>query len=288
MATNRIALSRPLRWGAIKNRIVDWITFALMALVAATTVGPFVIMLSVSLTKNMSVITFPLPLIPRPFTLGNFTVLFQKTMVLRWLLNSVYVTGLGTLCTLITSSMAGYAFARGDFIGKAFWFTAFLGIFMVPLTARIVPLFIVMTRLGLANTYWVLFMPQLASMFGTFMLRQQYLTIPRDYDDAAVMDGASRFLIFSRVLLPQIGPALATLAVLRFMGSWNSFLYPMIMTTRARLQVLPVGLATVARSGGDAGLDMAGAAMGFLPTFFAFLIGQKYVIQGITMSGIKG
>jgi multiple sugar transport system permease protein len=245
-------------------------------------------MTSVSLTANMVGITFPIDLIPDPFTLDNFATLFNKTMILRWLLNSVFVTTVGTLSTLITSSMAGYAFARGDFIGKAFWFTAFLGIFMVPLTARIVPLFIVMSKLGLVNTYWVLLMPQWASMFGTFMLRQAYLSIPRDYDDAALIDGATRFQIYYKILLPQITPSLATLAVLRFMGNWNSFLYPMIMTSRAHLRVLTVGLGTVAREGGDAGLEMAGAVVGFLPTFIVFLIGQRYVIQGIQMSGLKG
>jgi len=272
----------------LRTNSINLITFILMLAVALTTVGPFLIMTSVSLTRDVVAITFPIKLIPDPFTLDNFALLFGKTMVLRWLLNSVYVATVGTLTTLITSSMAGYAFARGDFIGKNLWFTAFLGIFMVPMSAKIVPVFIILSKMGLVNTYWSLLMPYFASMFGTFMLRQQYLGIPRDYDDAALIDGASRFQVYYKVLLPQIGPALATLAVLRFMSNWNSFLYPMIITSRGHLRTLTVGLGTVAREGGDAGLDMAGAVIGFLPTFFVFLLGQKYIIQGVTLSGLKG
>jgi len=233
-------------------------------------------------------ISFPIRLIPNPITLDNFLLLFRKTMVLRWLFNSVYTTTMGVLFTLITSSLAGYAFARGDFIGKNLLFTLFLGMLMVPMTARIVPMFIVLAKLNIVNTYWALIGPWLASAFGTFMLRQSYLGIPRDYDDAAKIDGANEFHIYYKVLLPQITPSLATLATIRFMVQWNDFLYPMVVTSRAHLRTLTVGLGTVVRQGGDAGLDMAGAVMGFLPTFIVFLIGQRYIVRGVPLSGLKG
>jgi multiple sugar transport system permease protein len=262
--------------------------YLLMALIAITTVGPFVIMISVSFTENIRFITLPIQLIPAPFTLENFQTLFNKTLALRWLFNSIYVAGVSTLGGVLTSTMAGYAFARGDFIGKQVIFALFLGILMMPETALIVPQFVVLSQLGLVNTYTALIGPWFASIFGTFLMRQQYLSIPRDYDDAATMDGANLWQIYYRVLLPQLKPAMATLAVLRFMGNWNSFLYPMIVTSKSTLLTLTVGLGTVARAGGDAGLDMAGAVITFLPTVILFVVMQKYIIQGISLSGVKG
>jgi multiple sugar transport system permease protein len=271
-----------------KNFASNSLLYLIMALFAITTVGPFVIMISVSFTENIRFITLPIRLIPDPFTLENFQTLFSKTLALRWLINSIFVAGVSTMGGVITSTMAGYAFARGDFIGKQVIFTLFLGILMMPETAMIVPQFVVLSELGLVNTYTALIGPWFASIFGTFLMRQQYMSIPRDYDDAATIDGANLWQIYFRVLLPQLKPAMATLAVLRFMGNWNSFFYPMIVTSKATLLTLTVGLGTVARSGGDAGLDMAGAVLTFLPTVILFVVMQKYIIQGISLSGVKG
>lgn len=269
-------------------RFQQGLLYLLMIGVAISTVGPFLIMLAVSLTQNIRFIIFPIDLIPDPITLENFQTLFSKTMALRWLLNSVFVATVATAGGVITSTMAGFAFARGDFLGKRIIFTLFLGILMMPEAAAIVPQFIVLSRLGLVNTYTALIGPWFASIFGTFLMRQQFLSIPRDYDDAATIDGANLWQTWWSVLMPQVKPAMATLAVLRFMGNWNDFLYPMIVTSRAEMRTLTVGLGTVARSGGDAGLDMAGAVLGFLPTFLVFIFMQRYIIQGISLSGVKG
>lgn len=271
------------------NPIRETIIYIVMVTVAVTTVGPFLIMLSVSFTENIRFIIFPVKLIPEPFTLENFQTLFRNTNALRWLFNSVYVAIISTLGGVITSSMAGYAFARGDFWGKNVIFTLFLGIVMMPDTALIVPQFVVLSRLDLVNTYTALIGPWFASIFGTFLMRQAYLSIPRDYDDAATIDGANLWQNWWNVLMPQVKPAMATLAVLRFMGNWNSFFYPMIVTTKSDMRTLPVGLGTVARAGGDAGLDMAGAVVGFLPTLLVFILMQRYfIIRGISLSGVKG
>ncbi|GAB4562425.1 MAG: carbohydrate ABC transporter permease [Anaerolineae bacterium] len=284
--TSRLLRSTGYR-ASFRGWLVQLLIYGAMLLIAVTTTGPFLVMLSVSLTHNIRFITFPIDLIPDPITFENFQTLFSKTMALRWLFNSFYVATISTLGGVITSTMAGYAFARGDFIGKRVIFMLFLGILMMPESALIVPQFIVLSRLGLVNTYTALIGPWFASIFGTFFMRQQYLSIPRDYDDAAIIDGANLWQIYWLVLMPQLKPAMATLAVLRFMGNWNSFLYPMVVTSRAHLLTLTVGLGTVARSGGDAGLDMAGAVLGFLPTFVLFVIMQRYIIQGISLSGVK-
>ena len=270
------------------NPVRETIIYLLMAAVAITTVGPFLIMLSVSLTQNIRFITFPIELIPTPMTLENFQTLFARTDALRWLFNSVYVAVISTLGGVITSSMAGFAFARGEFWGKNVIFVLFLGILIMPDTALIVPQFVVLSQLGLVNTYTALIGPWFASIFGTFLLRQAYLSIPRDYDDAGTIDGANLWQNWWHVLMPQVVPTMATLAVLRFMGNWNSFFYPMIVTSKSDMRTLTVGLGTVARSGGDAGLDMAGAVLGFLPTLIVFILMQRYIIRGISLSGVKG
>lgn len=264
------------------------LTYLLMAVVAVSTVGPFIIMLSVSLRQNVRFLLFPIDLMPSPLTLDNFELLFSRTLASRWLYNSFIVALISTVGGVLTSAMAGYAFARGNFIGKDFLFYIFIGILIMPETALIIPQYILLSDLGLVNSYTALIGPWFASIFGTFLMRQQFLSIPRDYDDAAHIDGASLLQIFWMVLLPQLVPALVTLAILRFMGNWNSFLYPLIVTTKADMRTLPVGLGTVARSGGDAGLDMAGAILGFLPTVLVFLLGQRYIIQGVSLSGLKG
>ncbi len=272
--------------GSLRNSAA----YVVLAVVAVTTIMPFLVMFVYSITWNPVSLTFPVKWIPDPMTLYNYGVLFARTQIVRWIINSFIVCGISTAGALITSSMAGYAFARGDFFGKNVLFVLFLGILMVPLEARIVPVFIVLAKLNLVNTYAALIGPSFASIFGTFMLRQFYLGIPRDYDDAAVIDGANRFQVYHRVLLPQIVPALATLAVLRFMGTWNDFLYPLVVTTSATMRTVTVGLATIitGASVGGVGIDMAGAVVGFVPTLFFFLLGQRYLVEGISLSGVKG
>ena len=288
--TTGLTLKSRLAPQRMRTTVLHVITFLMLSLVAVSTVLPFLVMVSVSFTKNPLAITFPLKWIPDPITLANYQQLISKTAILRWIVNSFVVAGIATLGALVTSSMAGYAFARGDFIGKTVLFAMFLSILMVPLEARIVPLFIVLAKMNLVNTYAALIGPAFASIFGTFMLRQFYLGIPRDYDDAAVIDGANRFQVYWIVLLPQIVPALATLGVLRFMGSWNEFLYPLVVTTSAQMRTLTVGLSTIVTAGavGGVGIDMAGAVVGFIPTLIILLIGQRYLIEGVSLSGVKG
>ncbi len=258
-----------------------------MLILAVATVGPFLMMVSVSLRPDYTFLVFPLKLIPDKIGLDNFYDLFDQTLVHRWLLNSVIVASTIVISDLITSSMAGYAFARGKFIGRDLLFWSFMGILMVPGTVRLVPLFILFAKLGWVNTYHGLILPHATTIFGTFMLRQYYMTIPRDYDDAALIDGASTFQIYYKVLLPQITPAVAMLATLRFLEQWNDFMYPMLMTSRNEMRTLAVGLGTMARQDGAAGFEMAGAVLAFLPTFLLFLVAQRYLVEGIALSGVK-
>lgn len=272
-----------LRWG-LKMAI----TYAVLIGLAAVLVTPFLYMLSISLRPGFSFMTFPLSLVPAQVSLENYRILFSQSRIARWIWNSVFVATVVTLLQLFTSSMAGYAFGRGDFPGRDVIFWIFMGTMMVPSTVTIVPAFLLMSRLRWVDTYWALIVPAATSTFGTFLCRQSFKSIPRDYDDAALIDGANRFGIYRRILLPLIKPTLATLATLTFLGQWNAFMWPLIMTNSAKMRLLTVGLTTLVVREGGAGVSMASATLSFMPTFLIFLFMQRHVVQGIALSGVKG
>lgn len=264
------------------------LTYLLLILLAAATIGPFWMMVSASLRPHLIYLIFPMPLIPPVMDLSNYAHVFDQSSIARWILNSVFITVSVTAFNLVTCSMAGFAFARGQFPGRDAIFWVFMGTLMIPSTVTIIPLFVVVAQLGWANTYAGLIVPNATSIFGTFLIRQFFKTIPGDYDAAAVMDGANRWQIYSRIDLPLVKPALATLATLTFLGAWNDFLYPLIITSTDDMRPLTVGLATLVTKTGDAGFTMAGATISFLPTFLFFLVMQRYIVRGISLSGIKG
>lgn len=268
----------------IANKTIIYIILIVLAFI---TIGPFVMMISASL-QNMTYLVFPFDLIPEAFSLESYKLLFNQTLMGRWMLNSLIITTVTTILVLVISSLAGFAFARGNFPGRDLLFWVFMGTLMVPGTVTIVPLFILLSRLGLIDSYAGLILPHALSIFGIFLMRQHFMTIPRDYDDAVLIDGGSTWDIFYRVMLPLSKPTLATLATIDFLGTWNAFLYPLIMTTSSEMRPLTVGLATMVVQRGQAGLQMAGATFVFLPTFIFFLFMQRYVVQGLASTGVKG
>lgn len=263
------------------------ILYIMLLFLAIITIGPFVMMISASL-QSMTFLTFPFDIIPEVFSLESYRLLFNQTLMGRWMLNSVIITTVTTVLVLATSAMAGFAFARGEFPGRDLLFWVFMGTLMVPGTVTIVPLFLLLSRLGWIDSYAGLIVPHAMSIFGIFLMRQHFMTIPRDYDDAVRIDGGSVWDIFWRVMLPLSKPTLATLATIDFLSTWNAFLYPLIMTTTSEMRPLTVGLATMVVQRGQAGLQMAGATVVFLPTFIFFLIMQRHVVQGLASTGIKG
>lgn len=264
------------------------VTYILLLIIGAMLAGPFLVMISASLRPNLNYMTFPLSLIPPDPSLSNYVRLFQQTMIGKWAFNSLFVATSVTLLQVITCSMAAYAFARGTFTGREVIFWIFMGTLMVPGTVTIVPLFLILGKFGWVDTYAALIVPAATSIFGTFLLRQYFMTIPKDYDDAATIDGAGPIQIFYRVMMPLGKPALATLATLTFLGMWNDFLYPLIVTTKGAMRTLTVGLATMVVQEGGAGVQMAAATVTFMPTFLLFVVMQRYVVQGIALSGVKG
>jgi len=231
----------------------------------------------------------PPQLIPSPATLQSYRRLLELYPVGRMFWNSLLVAALTTAGQLLVSSMAAYAFARMQFRGRDKLFLLYLATLMIPFQVTITPLFILMRFLNWINTYQGLIMPGVFSAFGTFLLRQYFLSIPKELEEAAYIDGASRWTIYWRIILPLARPALATLAVFAFMGSWNAFLWPLFIVRDLQLMTLPVGLATLhGRWLTEWNLVMAGAVISVLPMLVAYLLAQKYFVQGVILSGIKG
>ncbi len=265
------------------------VLYLLLVLGALVMIVPFVWMISTSLKTGQFVLTMPPQLIPNPITLESYRRLFELYPIGRMLFNSLVVAGLTTLGQLVTCSMAAYAFARLKFRGHNVVFLLYLATLMVPFQVTITPLFILMRIFGWINTYQGLILPGVFSAFGTFMLRQAFITIPVEYEESAHMDGASPLTIFLRIILPLSKPALATLTVFAFMGSWNAFLWPLFIVREQTLMTLPVGLATLqGRWLTEWNLVMAGTVITVLPMLVLYLLAQKYLVQGFVMSGLKG
>jgi multiple sugar transport system permease protein len=271
---------------ALLKKIVLYLALIILA---ATMVVPFLWMLSTSLKSNQFVLSFPPQLIPRPITFESYTRLFELYPMARMFGNSLLAAVLTTMGQLITCSMAAYAFARMQFRGREALFLLYLATLMVPFQVTITPLFILMRIFGWINTYQGLILPGVFSAFGTFLLRQHLLTIPKELEEAAFLDGASHWMVFRRIILPLATPALATLAVFAFMGSWNSFLWPLFVLNDLELMTLPVGLATLhGRWLTEWNLVMAGTVITTVPMILVYLFAQQYLVKGFVTSGLKG
>jgi multiple sugar transport system permease protein len=254
-------------------------------------VTPFVWAISTSLKARGAMMTYPPVLIPEEPTVAPYTELLRRYPFARVFGNSVVVAVATTLGQLVICSMAGYAFARFRFRGRDVLFVLYLATLMVPFAVVVTPLFIIIKQLGWTNSYAGLIVPGMFSAFGTFFMRQFFQSVPRELEEAATIDGAGTLLTFWRIVLPMTGPAIATLAVLSFMGSWNSFLLPMLIINDRHLMTLPVALADLqGQYPGQMRLNvvMAGTVLSTIPTILFFLLAQRWVIEGVAGSGVKG
>jgi multiple sugar transport system permease protein len=265
------------------------VLYALLVALCLTMLVPFLWMVSTSLKADQYVLSMPPQLIPRPLTWSSYQRLLELFPMARMFGNSLLVALVTTLGQILTGSMAAYAFARMRFRGSNVLFLLYLATLMIPSQVTITPLFILMRYLGWINTYQSLVAPGLFTAFGTFLLRQFFLTIPRDLEDAAFIDGASHWTVFWRIILPLSKPALATLGVFAFMSSWNAYLWPLFVLNDVEMMTLPVGLATLhGRWLTEWNLVMAGAVITVLPMLAVYLLAQEYFVKGVVLSGIKG
>ena len=227
--------------------------------------------------------------IPNPVSLENYRKVFQRIPVLTFLKNSVIVSALVTGGQLVISTLAAYAFARINFTGRRIIFIIFLGTMMIPSYILIIPLYLIIQRLGIVNTYAALVLPKLVSVFGIYMLRGFFSAMPRDLDEAAYMDGASRLQILVRIFVPLAKPAYAALFIFLFMNAWNDFMWPLIVTSSEKMRTMQLGIAYFKDSNTtDYGATMAAAFLSSAPILLAFVFVNKQFVQSITMTGIKG
>jgi multiple sugar transport system permease protein len=265
------------------------IYLALTAL-ALGTLFPFLWALGTSFKAEEKTIAIPPQWIPDPFRPQNYVEAWNMFPFARFYFNTLLISVLGTLGALLLSSLAGYALAKYQFRGQYAILLAIIATMMIPYWVNLVPVYILLAKLGWLDTYHGLIVPHLARPFGIFLMRQYMRSIPSDYIDAARIDGASEFGIFWRVVLPQCTPALATLAIFFFVADWNSFMWPLIVTSSLEMRTVTVGLALLA--GGPYrtayALQMAAATIGALPAVIVFLAFQRYFAEGITLTGLKG
>ncbi len=254
---------------------------ALVVLLALLYLSPFVFMVTTSLEPGAGR-SFP--------DFGNYADLLSDPRVLRFVANSVVVTAVILAGNLLFASMVGYAFARGRFPGKDPLFLLVLATLMVPKQVLMVPLYLLIVRFRLIDTYVALTAPFLVDAMNVFLMRQVISSIPRDLEDAARIDGAGETAVFFRVVLPLCGPGLAVLAVTTFIAHWNDFLYPLLFTSSESMRTLPVGLALLSQ--GEHSVDwphlMAGAAIATAPVVALFLLFQKRIVEGLLRGGLTG
>ncbi len=265
------------------------LSYTLLIVLALSMLIPFLWMISTSLMSELEVYQFPPKFIPTTLKWSNFIEAMSMQPFDRYFLNTLIVTSASVIGQLIFCSMAAYAFARLRFIGRDKLFGLYLSTMMIPAIVTIIPAFLIINIFGWINTYWALFTPTLSSVWGIFLLRQFFQTIPKDLEDAARVDGASEFTIFRKIILPLSKPALATLAIFAFMGSWKDFLWPLIVTNRMDMRTVEVGIASFSSLySTDWPHQMAAAVVVMLPIIIVFFIAQKYFVRGITLTGMKG
>lgn len=276
------------RMGKRAGDVLAWLVLSIVGLSFA---APFLWMISTSLKSLSEAYAFPPSIIPHVIRWSNYVDAWQALPFATFFLNNTIVSVASTVGALVTCSMAGYSFARLRYPGRDSIFLAYLGTIMIPFPVLMIPLFIVMRQLGLVDKLPGVFLPAMFSAWGTFLMRQFILTLPKEIEEAARVDGASYVGIYWRIVLPLIKPVLATLGIFSFLGAWNQFLWPLIIINSIDNKTLPLGLTMfqsqqLGRTPWN--LIMASATFSIIPILIVFVLGQKYYVRGIALSGVKG
>lgn len=275
------------RWVSHAGRGVEVLVLTVAALIM---ISPVLWALSTSLRTPAESFSEPPQWVPLHPMFSNYSAVFANAPFVRFVLNSLIVTGAIVVGQLVTSSMGGYAFAKLRFKGREPLFWVVLATMMVPIQATIIPVFILIKYMHLSDTLTALVLPAVASAFGTFLLRQAFMQMPKEFGEAAVVDGASQWKVFTRIYLRMAWPAMATLAVLDFAGYWNEFFRPLIFLNSQDHYTLPLGLVILQGYMGTGSISvvLAAVVMALFPNLLVFAFAQKYFVRGISFGGIKG
>jgi ABC-type glycerol-3-phosphate transport system permease component len=267
------------------------IIYALLIICGLAFLLPFLWTVSSSLKPPGAGFRFPPEFIPSEFIWQNYPRVFEMIPFAMFFRNSLFVSSVALLGELASASLVAYAFARLRFPGRDFWFLVLLATMMIPYPVTMVPTFILFKQLNWVNTYLPLVLPPwFGPAFSIFLLRQFFLTINTELDEAAKVDGANEFLIYSRILLPLAKPALATVAIFGFVFYWNDFLNPLIYLSESNMYTLALGVNFLRsfRGGGELAVQMAASVMFVAPCILLFLVAQQFVVEGIVTTGLKG
>lgn len=271
-----------------KSPVASILLHAALVLGAAATLFPLFWMVTASLMPAGEANTYPPRVLPSRITFEHYGELFTRLNLGRAFFNSTLLAVAVTLLSLLLNSMAGYAFAKLRFRGRGKVFGFLLAALVLPAQVAILPLFLLLREMHLISTYWGVILPGMASIFGIFLVRQYALSIPDELLDAARIDGASEFRIYCEIVLPLCRPILVTLAIFTFLGTWNDFLWPLVVLTDQSKYTLPVALANLfGEHVQDTELMMAGSVLTVLPVLLLFLFLQRHYIQGLLMGGVK-
>ncbi|XAS67617.1 carbohydrate ABC transporter permease [Micrococcaceae bacterium Sec5.7] len=281
---------RDIKRPQAKSRIRPAIGYLLLCLIALAFLSPLIYMVATSFKDPAEVFGIPPTLFGSAFRWQNYTEALNYLPFLRFMGNGLLVAGLGTILNVTVSVLSGYAFSRLRWRGRNLIFVVFLATLMIPQEVLVVPMFVMMQQIGWVNTFQSLIVPWAFTAFGAFLLRQFFLGVPQELDDAARVDGAGTVKTFLLVMLPLAGPTLAVLAVFSFIGYWNSFLWPLIVINDvSNLGTVPLGLQMFfSAQGSQWHLVMAAAVISMAPTLLLLILLQKHLVKGIATSGLGG
>ena len=273
-----------------KRTISLTLSYVALALVTFLMIFPLIIVVIVSFTPNAVTQTWPPKIIPSAWTLDNYTSLFQRLPIGRELLNTIVFAGAVTIISVFFDSLAAYGLSRVDFKGRGILLAVLIATMMIPAMALLIPVYKLLGSMGLVNSYLGIIIPRMADVGGIFLLRQFFISIPKDLDNASRIDGAGEFRIFAQIILPNAVPAILTVGMFNFMGNWNDLLWPLIMTSKPETRTITAGLAMLTGHGSSVtpyGVVMAGALISALPLLIVFFFVQKRFVEGIAMTGMK-
>lgn len=273
-----------------KRTISLTLSYVALELVTFLMIFPLIIVVIVSFTPNAVTQTWPPKIIPSAWTLDNYTSLFQRLPIGRELLNTIVFAGAVTIISVFFDSLAAYGLSRVDFKGRGILLAVLIATMMIPAMALLIPVYKLLGSMGLVNSYLGIIIPRMADVGGIFLLRQFFISIPKDLDNAARIDGAGEFRIFAQIILPNAVPAILTVGMFNFMGNWNDLLWPLIMTSKPETRTITAGLAMLTGHGSSVtpyGVVMAGALISALPLLIVFFFVQKRFVEGIAMTGMK-
>ncbi|MEO7020322.1 MAG: carbohydrate ABC transporter permease [Ktedonobacteraceae bacterium] len=273
---------RPFSWWRV-------IVYLFLGIFILTSIGPLILTLTSSFKTMHDVLAFPPSVLPAPWIWDNYQFILSNPLFLRWMLNAfIYAAG-AMLLNVLFSAMAGYALGRMQFRGRELILLVTLGIMMIPTAVTLIPKFLVVNNLHLANTYFALILPAMAQPFSVFIMVQFMKGLPKELEESASIDGASRLRTFFQIVLPQVKPAITAVAILTFQGAWNDFQWPLVAMGTQDMYTLPVGLFFFKSAHyTQYNLLLAGSVFNTVPVLLLFFIFQRYFIEGAVASGVKG